>query len=45
MMSLLPGAVADEGKVEAGKETMELFPQNAGFRSEATTQEAPDARY
>ncbi|KAL6593702.1 hypothetical protein ACP70R_048603 [Stipagrostis hirtigluma subsp. patula] len=38
-MSLLPGADAD-----AKKETMELFPQSAGFGSEATLQEALDAR-
>jgi hypothetical protein len=27
------------------KETMDLFPQNAGFGSEAAMKEAPDARY
>uniref|UniRef100_A0A0A9BLB0 Protein TIFY n=1 Tax=Arundo donax TaxID=35708 RepID=A0A0A9BLB0_ARUDO len=43
-MNLLPGAEANAGKVEAMKETMELFPQNAGFGSEAAMQGAPDAR-
>lgn len=36
---------ADMEKGETGKETMDLFPQIAGFGSEAATKEAPDARY
>lgn len=35
---------ADMEKGETGKETMDLFPQIAGFGSEAATKEAPDAR-
>ncbi|XP_062211495.1 protein TIFY 10a-like isoform X2 [Phragmites australis] len=35
---------ADAEKGEARKETMELFPQNAGFGSEAAAQGDPDAR-
>lgn len=35
----------DMEKGETGKETMDLFPQIAGFGSEAATKEAPDARY
>ncbi|XP_006650179.1 protein TIFY 10a [Oryza brachyantha] len=36
--------VRDEADAQKGKETMELFPQNAGFGSEAAVKEAPDAR-
>jgi hypothetical protein len=39
-MNLLPGAGAEVENGEARKETMELFPQNAGFGSVS-----PDARY
>ncbi|KAL6878217.1 hypothetical protein ACP4OV_012387 [Aristida adscensionis] len=42
--SLLPGADTDVGKGEATKETMELFPQNAGFGSEDAVQESSDGR-
>lgn len=35
---------ADTEKGETRKETMDLFPQNAGFGSEAAMKEAPDAR-
>jgi jasmonate ZIM domain-containing protein len=30
---------------KARKETMDLFPQNAGFGAEAAAQEGTDARY
>ena len=36
---------ADAEKGDARKETMDLFPQNAGFYSDAAGQGAPDARY
>jgi len=36
---------ADAQKGDARKETMDLFPQNAGFCSDAAGQGAPDARY
>lgn len=35
---------SDTAKGEVRKETMDLFPQNAGFGSKATIQETPDAR-
>ncbi|TKV95655.1 hypothetical protein SEVIR_9G376600v4 [Setaria viridis] len=35
---------ADAEKGDARKETMDLFPQDAGFGTEAAAQEAPDAR-
>jgi hypothetical protein len=35
-----------EADANKGKETMELFPQNSGFGSEAAAvKETPDARY
>jgi jasmonate ZIM domain-containing protein len=36
---------ADAEKGDARKETMNLFPQNAGFCSDAAGQGTPDARY
>ncbi|KAF0921372.1 hypothetical protein E2562_006944 [Oryza meyeriana var. granulata] len=36
--------IRGEADAQKGRETMELFPQNTGFGSEAAVQEAPDAR-